>query len=314
MLIRKIEKFLRHKPSHFRKACEGWDMRRKLEVDFAGGEEHAGGEGIFVITCGLGEGVPAAITRYTRRAPVVVVKDDQAAEEEVAFYPKPEVVASSLFGGPTSDHVAASRSTHLTAGTAATDPEAAVQVQGPEEWALSEFELKPNFTGEITASAADATTYAVMAGFEDPLLNDSGSSNAGTPTAQHSAGEIPGRRARMFAVGTDTGAIYVWNMRAAQARTAIKPLRCIQTDSPEISSLALSALYIIHGGSDGLVQAWDPLASVLEPVRTLNAKSSGRIPRHIVNANPVLRQADYAAARDPPSRKRQCNFRFRATR
>lgn len=87
----------------------------------------------------------------------------------------------------------------------------------------------------------------------------------------------------------------MWNMRSTETRTAIKPLRCIQTDSPEISCLALSALYIIHGGSDGLVQAWDPLASMLESVRTLNAKSSGRVPRHIVNANPVLRHADYSA-------------------
>ncbi|KAB5577807.1 F-box domain-containing protein [Coniochaeta sp. 2T2.1] len=292
---REIEKFLRHKPSHFRKACEGWDMRRKLEVDFGGGEEDGGGEGIFVITCGLGYGVPAGVTRYTRRAPVVDVKEAQLEEEEPTHYSKPEAVASSLFGGPTAEDAAASDPTYPAAGVAAAEPEADAQVQGPEEWAVSEFELKPNFTGEITASAVDATTYAVMARFEDPLLNDSGSSNAGTPTAQHSTGEISGRRARLFAVGTDTGAIYVWNMRAAEARAAIKPLRCIQTDSPEISCLALSALYIIHGGSDGLVQAWDPLASVLEPVRTLNAKSSGRIPRHIVNANPVLRQADYAA-------------------
>jgi len=39
------------------------------------------------------------------------------------------------------------------------------------------------------------------------------------------------------------------------------------------------------------------LASVEEPIRTLNAKSSGRIPRHIMNANPALEQVNYAAAR-----------------
>jgi hypothetical protein len=100
-----------------------------------------------------------------------------------------------------------------------------------------------------------------------------------------------------LAIGTDTGAIYVWNMRAAERREAIKPLRTIQTESSEITALALSALYIIHGGSDSLVQAWDPLTSTVEPVRTLNAKSSGRPPRHIVNANPMLRLADYSAIR-----------------
>jgi hypothetical protein len=37
------------------------------------------------------------------------------------------------------------------------------------------------------------------------------------------------------------------------------------------------------------------LASTLEPVRTLNGKSSGRVPRHILNANPDLRHASYDA-------------------
>lgn len=292
---REIEKFLRHKPSHFRKACEGWDMRRKLEVDFAGGDEVGGGESIFVITCGLEGGEPAGITRYTRRAPTKDVEDAEAEMEETAYYSYPGATTSSLFGGPATYVASASSPTNSAPDSGASVAEDEPHGRVTEEWAISTFELKPGFSAQITASAADATTYAVMAAFEDPLLTGSGSSTANTPTTKQSSGEIPGRRARLFAVGTDTGAIYVWNMRSAEARTAVKPLRSIQTDSPEISCLALSALYIIHGGSDGLVQAWDPLASVLEPIRTLNSKSSGRVPRHIVNANPVLRHADYSA-------------------
>lgn len=292
---REIEKFLRHKPSHFRKACEGWDMRRKLEVDFAGGDDNRGGEGIFVITCGLEMGEPAGIKRYIRRALPTCVADAQAETEEVASYCKPEARTGSIFGGPTTDAALSPSSTYDTVAFGSAEVEGVQPVQGTEEWLVSAYELKPNFNAEITASAADATTYAVMAAFEDPLLTESGASTANTPTATQSTGDVPGRRARLFAVGTDTGAIYVWNMRSAETRTDVKPLRCIQTDSSEISCLALSALYIIHGGSDGLVQAWDPLASILEPVRTLNAKSSGRVPRHIVNANPVLRHADYSA-------------------
>lgn len=295
---REIEKFLRHKPAHFRKACEGWDMRRKLEVDFAGGDELGGGEGIFVITCGIENGDAAGIMRYTRCVPAGGVADTEAEPEEDLYYSKPGPAAASIFGGPTD--TGASMSSPVCPAAASdlnevADEPADPQGQGPEEWTASAFELKANFNAEITASAADNTTYALMAAFEDPLLTGSATSNTGTPMTKQTPSEIPGRRARLFAVGTDTGAIYVWNMRSAESRTTIKPSRCIQTDSPEISCLALSALYIIHGGSDGLVQAWDPLASVLEPVRTLNAKSSGRVPRHIVNANPVLRHADYSA-------------------
>lgn len=293
---REIEKFLRHKPSHFRKACEGWDMRRKLEVDFAGGDDDGAGEGIFVITCGLDKGEPAGITRYTRKALARGIADADARSEEVAYQCEAEATADSIFGGLTSEAALRQTPTKNNAGfPGSSEVEADPWGQGAEEWAVSAYELKSNFSAEITASAADATTYAVMAAFEDPLLTGSGTSTADSPTAKHNAAEVPGRRARLFAVGTDTGAVYVWNMRSAEMRTAVQPLRCIQTDSPEISCLALSALYIIHGGSDGLVQAWDPLASMLEPVRTLNAKSSGRVPRHIVNANPVLRHADYSA-------------------
>lgn len=300
---REIEKFLRHTPSHFRKACEGWDMRRKLEVDFASGDDSGSAEGVFVVTCGYEDGEPAAVTRYTRHAVSEEAAEETKEDQGADPLPATGGLVSSLFGGLTESQA----SDPITANpTLAPQPPATPveaddsESNGSEEWTKSVFELKQNFNAEITASAVDSTTYAVMAPFEDPLLTGPLTPTAngnGTPTAKHRTGEIPGRRARLFAVGTDTGAIYAWNMRAHGGRTDIKPLRTIQTESPEISCLALSALYIIHGGSDSLVQAWDPLTSTIEPVRTLNAKSSGRVPRHIVNANPMLRLADYSAVR-----------------
>jgi hypothetical protein len=86
-------------------------------------------------------------------------------------------------------------------------------------------------------------------------------------------------------------------MRDTQSVPAVLPVRVIQTDSPEVTCLAVSALYTVHGGSDGLVQAWDPLASSLEPIRTLSAKSSGRIPRNILHANPAFQDSEYFAVR-----------------
>jgi hypothetical protein len=86
-------------------------------------------------------------------------------------------------------------------------------------------------------------------------------------------------------------------MRDTLSTPAVLPVRAIQTDSPEVTCLAVSALYLVHGGSDGLVQAWDPLVSSSEPIRTLSAKSSGRIPRHILHANPALEDANYFAVR-----------------
>jgi len=43
-------------------------------------------------------------------------------------------------------------------------------------------------------------------------------------------------------------------------------------------------LHLVHGGNDGLVQAWDPLASTTQPVRTLNSRFSSRARRRLVQA------------------------------
>jgi hypothetical protein len=43
-------------------------------------------------------------------------------------------------------------------------------------------------------------------------------------------------------------------------------------------------LYLVHGGNDGLVQAWDPLASSSAPIRTLNSRFSIRARRRLIQA------------------------------
>ncbi|KAK3379299.1 hypothetical protein B0T24DRAFT_569256 [Lasiosphaeria ovina] len=291
---KEIEKFLRHKPAHFRNACQGWDMRRKIEVDFAGGDENSSGEAVFVITCGHEKGECASVCRYIRGASVT-----QPSTPTRFLTPsvQPKTTSPSIFGG-----TGAPDAPEITGGTSdsskPTTPQLGPVSQGlnAEEWRATEFSLENHGGTEIMTTAVDICTFAIMASFEDPLLLASQEATPETPkraASKLSAGEIPGRRSRALAIGTNTGSVIIWNMR--DTTLVAKPMRVIQTDSPSISCLAVSALYLVHGGSDGLVQAWDPLASSLEPVRTLNAKSSGRIPRHILNANPALQNANYTA-------------------
>lgn len=148
---------------------------------------------------------------------------------------------------------------------------------------------------EITTSAIDMSIYATLTIAEDPLSTVNGESNFSSPFATPSdqatvsGSHIPGHRARFLAVGTKTGVVIMWNMRGPQSPNAalvneLHPLRTIYTDSPQISCLAVSALYIVHGGNDGLVQSWDPLASNLQPIRTLNSRFSSRARRRLVQA------------------------------
>ncbi|KAJ5894862.1 hypothetical protein N7495_006553 [Penicillium taxi] len=132
---------------------------------------------------------------------------------------------------------------------------------------------------------------------EDPLLaisSSSFSSATSSPMIPHmeyprSKLDVPGQRARFLAVGTATGKVFVWDIRALASRNveiinSISPLRIIQTESPQVSCVALTSLYLVHGGNDGLVQAWDPLASSTRPIRTINSRFSTRARRRLVQA------------------------------
>ncbi|KAK4176922.1 putative F-box/WD repeat-containing protein POF10 [Triangularia setosa] len=284
---KEIEKFFRYKPDHWRKACLGWDMLRKLEVDFAGGGETRAGEGIFVVTMGHLKGEQASVLRLVRAdiRPLISAPSGPTT-------PPAQPFQSTIFDNQAVPNGVAK--TPMNSGP--NTPQAEENGANPdfEEWKLTEFTFKSNASTEITASAIDLSTFAIMAPFEDPLHSGSQLADPpSTPSSRHATGEIPGRRARLLAIGTGTGSIVLWNMR--DTTPVVKPVRVIQTDSPEVSSLGVSALYVVHGGSDGLVQAWDPLASTPEPIRTLNARPSGRVPRHILQSNPALQHANFYA-------------------
>ncbi|CAG8977974.1 hypothetical protein HYALB_00001855 [Hymenoscyphus albidus] len=304
-----IERYLAYSPSHYRKICHGWDMRRRLEVDFAGDDSKGAGEAIVVINCGIEEGQTPEIKRFTRWT---------IEQASLAEYPEPKTPPNpgrkfsmaSLFGGgnmttpprisspdisqENSAIASSMESPSSTPSIPSTPSSRMASTDLVEEWRTTVLSLRNHPSEEITTSAIDMSIYAVVTVNEDPLRTVNGnsefSSPFGTPRYSESGGaQIPGHRARFLAVGTKTGVIQLWNMRGSQSSKSalvneLQPLRTIYTDSPQISCLAVSALYLVHGGNDGLVQAWDPLASNMQPVRTLNSRFSSRARRRLVQA------------------------------
>lgn len=289
---RELETFFAFRPAIFRRVCNGWDMRRKLEVDFAGDDGRGAGESAVVIQCGAPESEPAQITRFTR------MRTEQASFDHFPIPKTPPVqekttTVASLFGG---GKPAASLKMKAAEQRISMSP---VKRDGAstfvEEWRATTLAWDGAQAIELTANAVDMSTFANLWVPEDPIITMNGGSAASSVFATPENGEgsslhnIPGHRGRFLTVGTKTGTVYVWDMRGPQSRNAsitntLQPLRTIQTDSPQISCLALSALYLVHGGNDGLVQAWDPLASVTEPLRTLNSRFSSRARRRLVQA------------------------------
>ena len=294
---REIEAFLRHKPSHFRKVCDGWDLQRRLEADFASDDGHDAGESVVVVSCGLEQGLDAGIQRFTRcHDPPPVSSHAQrmnSGSQEASVFGSTRSVNRSAVRSPVSGPQSRTSSRSSSAGVTGRGDR---KIRSTH-WRTTSMVFEPHCSEPITATALDMSTFAVMAAFEDPLLGMCGSSATSspsiTPSQQHagsrSLAEIPGHRARLVAAGTKTGSILLWDIRAPTSSSAelvntISPLRVIRTDSPQISTLGLTALYLIHGGNDGLVQAWDPLASNLQPIRTLNSRFSTRARRRLVQA------------------------------
>lgn len=296
---KEIEKFAREKPKHFRQVCEGWDMRRRMEVDFAGVNENKAGESIVVFECGLDEGQVARIKRYSRLFNERSVSAQQSRTQSPLLQPD----TPSLFGGSE-----VFQSTTPLPQWSFPDPDfprrgsfaesgADEEVEQFESWRTSTFAFAGLKSPQVTATALDLSTLALLSVSEDPLLGLSISSVASSPFGSPlgrmprpgKPSEIPGQRSRLIAAGTQIGTIIVWNMRApvspsSEIINTIEPLRVIHTDSPQISCLALSSLYLIHGGNDGLVQAWDPLVSNTEPIRTINSRFSTRARRRLLQA------------------------------
>jgi len=299
---REIETFLVEKPKHFRQVCFGWDMRRGLEVDFAASDEHRAGENIVVIDRGLDEGHMAEIKRYTR-----CKFEESSAERSSLQGPQGSQFANghandaSLFGSITP--LALDQPTwSFGADTpkrrnSTTQSSPGSRENLIEDWHTSNFSFGGLKAPQITAATIDSSKYATLTIFEDPLLSMTGFSVASSPMSSPlgempkptSPSDIPGQRARFIAIGTKTGTIILWNMRAPSAtdtilQNTLHPIRVINTTSPQISCLALTALYLVHGGNDGLVQFWDPLASTTAPIRTLNSRFSSRARRRLVQA------------------------------
>ena len=297
-----INSFLQRKPKHFRKVCDGWDMRRRLEADFAASDENGAGEGVVVINCAQDDGQHAEIKRFTRyKLPEALQASADGSRSQ-----SPDSAASnnghaSLFGGavpiieeqPTWSfgNSAASRSSSKF------QSELGSRTSMFEEWRTSVFLFGGLKSPQITTTAIDMSSFALLTTTEDPLLTMTGSSLNSSPLStplapvavRNSSADVLGQRARLMAVGTKNGTILVWNVRAPTAPNTtlenyVKPVRIIYTDSPQISCIALTALYLVHGGNDGLVQAWDPLASSAEPLRTLNSRFSSRARRRLIQA------------------------------
>ncbi|ESZ95910.1 hypothetical protein SBOR_3723 [Sclerotinia borealis F-4128] len=295
---REIEKFLRYRPSHFRSICDGWDMRRRLEVDFSGDDSNGAGESVFVIGRGINSGENAEIKRYTRckfeQASLDGFKLPRTAPATPPIPSEPNKI-QSLFGD-----VSKIKSEELTSPKSPISPMMKLDRSSgiaaslmDEEWRSSLLSLKSYPGVEIITSAVDLSTYALLTIDEDPLHTVNGKTSfttfSETPSDETSPTSIPGYRARYLAVGTKTGQIILWNMRGPQSANPqvvneLHPIRTIVTESPQISCLAVSALFVLHGGNDGLVQAWDPLASSTQPIRTLHSRFSSRARRRLIQA------------------------------
>lgn len=296
-----IETFASRKPKDFQKTCAGWDMRRRLEVDFAGDDGNNAGEHVVVIDCGLEEEGISALKRYSRCRVQERVSAAASSTPPLTTESTPSASSPSLFGGSSSPVLAPTPSfsfDRLEDSLAQEDFAGSITPRPMrEEWRTTEFSLGGVKHVQVLAATIDNSTFATQTLSEDPLLGFSGRSNASSPSLTPMSAtetstdptDVPGQRARLFAVGTKLGAVLLWNIRGPVSRSiettnSLDPVRIIYTDSPQISCLALSSLYLVHGGNDGLVQAWDPLASDTQPIRTLNSKYSSRARRRLVQA------------------------------
>ncbi|EME78845.1 uncharacterized protein MYCFIDRAFT_88881 [Pseudocercospora fijiensis CIRAD86] len=290
---REIEAFAARKPHEFQRLCMGWDMRRRLEVDFAGDDGNHAGENVVVFECGQSEDTNASVKRFSRCRFQEFVSRDVTSTPPLTSASTEASGSPSVFGGAPSPTLSPSQTFPFDRleDSLGHDDFAGSVTPRPmtEEWRTSSFSLHGLKHVQILATAIDLSTFATQTTSEDPLLGFSGKSTASSPSLTPmsatevvaTSADVPGQRARLFAAGTKLGTVLVWDVRAPVSRSVdavntIEPVRIIHTDSPEISSLALSALYLVHGGNDGLVQAWDPLASNTQPIRTLNSRFSSR--------------------------------------
>ncbi|KAF2753033.1 hypothetical protein EJ05DRAFT_470796 [Pseudovirgaria hyperparasitica] len=292
---REMEEYMKKRPKDFRQVCTGWDMRRRIEVDFAGDDGHYAGESIAVFECGLDEDSVSSIRRFTR-CKLEEPSGQRASSPSLTTASEKSSQESSLFGGPSTPDAfeRPQRPRRISTLSLSSSPERGHLI---EEWRLSTLTFGGLKSVQLTTSAIDSSMLATMTLSEDPIFGFSTMSNASSPFASPQSmasqpsnpADVPGQRARFVAAGTSTGIVLLWDIRAPISKNVefantVDPIRIIFTDSPEISCLAITGLYIVHGGNDGLVQAWDPLASSPLPVRTLHSRHSSRARRRLQQA------------------------------
>ena len=272
---REIQQCAVKPPKHFQQLCLGWSMQRRLEVDFANDNSEEAGESIFLVDCGTDEEIPAAVKRFSR-----VDNSDALPRQRRAGRSAFQLSGESQAGTFGSPELGQEKPKNLD----------------KDSWLTSVYSIGDMKLPRITTTTIDKSKYAILTANEDPLLSMSASSSSSplsTPSGDMppltSRSDLPGQRARFLVAGTALGSIVLWDMRAPVPSApgivnTVAPLATIHTDSPQISCLALTALYLIHGGNDGLVQAWDPLRSTTRPLRTLNSRFSSRARRRLMQA------------------------------
>jgi hypothetical protein len=139
----------------------------------------------------------------------------------------------------------------------------------------------------------------VNLGIHDPLftrITAHSLDNSNIARVSSECETLPGENSQLFAIGTNTGSIFVFNIRPTLGTASIHyPIRTIHTLSPQITTLAISSLVVVHGGDDGLVQAWNVLGSSEFPVRTLHSGFSARTRHRIGQTGAVSTNNQYAA-------------------
>ncbi|KAL7269159.1 hypothetical protein RUND412_008189 [Rhizina undulata] len=270
--------------SKVKQVWENWSMGYFVDVDWPGlnimvGTKVRGDK--FVL-----HGVKDAKAEF-KRFSMVLQKEDKVDGDfvtEIAWDSfQTKVENASIFGGSTIAAVDGQLDLKSTMDLEAVDGQLDLKpimdLEAVDEWEVTEFKSVGKVTGAITATAMDMSLIVVLPDEDSPLRSDS-----------------PGGNARLYAVGTTTGSVFIWNIRSTPVYRAGKggvdnreiepefPQRIIHTDSPHISTIALSSLYLAHGGNDGLVQFWDPLASVAGPIRTINQKFAQKARRRMGQA------------------------------
>jgi len=254
-----------------RELWQGCRMDWIVEVDWAGENIITGRTGSESYWHGtLVERADVPLRRYHPRKRESAVSDSFVAGAGVVRRPTDIPSKESLFGDDPGIYT-----------LSAELPEEGRLSDLGDEWLCTELCLNRESFSRITAYGLDNSILARFAAGEDPSLRDG----------------LPGGNGRLFAVGTNTGSIFVFNIRSTTQHEPVElPIRSIHTESPQISTLAVSSLIVVHGGDDGLVQAWDPLGSAAAPVRTIHSKFSARARRRIEqNAGAAVSDNQFAA-------------------